>query len=345
MASQSPFLSLYKERLTHDKEYRQTERRSLLLREQKKNRTEEHDNHRHIQTFKKHFKPESTNKISKSLYRNHIQLSEWLIERPDDLENWYLRPCPKGMRCLVVASEGKTQVFNKYGRFMNNFRSILPGDRKTRQLITILDCIYVSKSSEYFVLDALAYGNQDLTNCDAEFRFYWISSRIEEDRLNEISDQNQHAFQLIANCDCGDVIAMNSFLTRYPLWKDNCPELDGFLFYHKESSYVYGKTPLVLWLFAFMIPEVFNVPDLNENYLNQKPDNYTNYLDFINEFNDLAKSRRSRKSMDKDTEKMDEELFDECINRTIEDETKELELSGNDHDIGYMAIENESIAT
>lgn len=32
-------------------------------------------------------------------------LSEWMIEKPSDFsQNWYVVPCPKGVRLLVVAN-------------------------------------------------------------------------------------------------------------------------------------------------------------------------------------------------------------------------------------------------
>lgn len=37
-------------------------------------------------------------------YNNVLMLSEWIIEKPADFhENWYVAPCPKGVRMLLVA--------------------------------------------------------------------------------------------------------------------------------------------------------------------------------------------------------------------------------------------------
>ena len=33
-------------------------------------------------------------------------------------------------------------------------------------------------------------------------------------------------------------------------------QLDGVLFYHKESHYTHGNTPLVGWLKGYMFPEI-----------------------------------------------------------------------------------------
>lgn len=294
MDNESQFSHYYKQRSTQDREQRQSDRRIQLLSEQKRNRNLVVDAQRDLKPLKKST-ASPAQKRRNELYKNKLQLSEWWMEQPHDIENWYIRPCPKGVRCLVVATDGRTEMYSKHGRFINRFRSRLPGDHRHRQSITMLDCVFVPTLSEYFVLDVLAYGNQDLTDCEASFRFYWIQSRVQEDNLDAVSAQNQHTFRTIDNSECSDGIALNSLLASFPLWESNVPELDGFLFYHKESAYVSGTTPLVLWLFAFMLPEVLNVPELNENYLLEKPDDYTNYLTFIDEFNRTIKQRRPYK--------------------------------------------------
>lgn len=337
MSNESQFSHYFKERTTHDRDQRQSDRRNELLLEQKMHRSRLVDAQRDIKPLKKHTLS-AEQKRRNELFKDKLQLSEWWMEQPDDIENWYILPCPKGMRCLVVATDGRTEVYNKKGRFMNRFRSKLPGDIRQRQSTTILDCFYVPALSEYFVLDVLAYGNQDLTDCEASFRFYWIKSRLQEDNLNIVSAQNEHAFRTIDGCECGDDIALNSFLSTFPMWESNTPELDGFLFYHKESAYVSGTTPLVLWLFAFMLPEVLNVPDVNENYLLGKPDNYTNYLTFIDEFNRTIKQRRPMKR----------EKMDVCDEERVIIDQKNLEMASefdeSSKDIGEEEMHNDSNA-
>lgn len=339
MSSESQFSHYYKERASHDREKKQSDRRNELLSEQKKHRNCLVDAQRDIKPLKKKHTATPAQKRRNELYKNQLQLSEWWMEKPEDIENWYIRPCPKGMRCLVVATEGRTEVYNKRGRFINRFRSRLPGDQRQRQSTTMLDCVFVPTLSEYFVLDVLAYGGQDLTDCEASFRFYWIQSRLQEDNLDRVSVQNQHAFRTIDNCECGDDVALNTFLASFPLWESNTPELDGFLFYHKESAYVSGTTPLVLWLFAFMLPEVLNVPELNEKYLLQKPDDYTNYLTFIDDFNRAMKQRWPNKRNEMDI--CDEERvvinqrnleLEQMDNSEFDESSRELEVEGMNED-------------
>ena len=63
-------------------------------------------------------------------------LSEWLeqIDNEDLEKNWIMCLCPIGKRCLVVASEGSTSVYNKGGKLIARHSSKLPGgsrDSKT----------------------------------------------------------------------------------------------------------------------------------------------------------------------------------------------------------------------
>lgn len=319
---------LYKSQGIHSKEYRQSERRRELLEIQKQRRIESIDEHRSIEPIKRFFRKSSPkNQIA---IKNKLMLSEWLTEKPNDIDKWYMKPCPKGIRVLVIAADGATRVFNKRGCFMKRFRSKLPGDYRIKgDMITILDCIYVESMEEFFVLDAIAYGNQALTDCETEFRFFWIESQIRETCLDQIDDHNEYPFRIVDKCNCGDEQALNEFLSKYPIWQNNQPELDGLLFYHKEASYVHGTTPLVGWLFAFMIPELFDVPHLNENHLKEKPDDYTDYLTFIRKFdNDMLEKQKNRRY--KRTEHMDEDTIDENSAASVIRESMELENTTDD---------------
>lgn len=290
MATDSSHLDMYKSKNIHSHDYKQSERREQLLESHRSKRNQAVDSIRGIESIQNAFRRPFNSKRLKCDIR--VQKSEWLYGMPDDIDNWYMKPCPKGYRALVVAMDGKTRTFNKHRNFVRQFHSNLPGDayNKHNQL-TILDCIYVPHSREYFVLDVIAYGSQDLSDCEADFRFYWIESRMNENDLVKVTETNQCSFRLIDKYECSDDACLNEFLMKYPVWSNNIPELDGFLFYHKQSSYIHGKTPLVGWLFAFMMPDIFHTPHINENYLKEKPSNYTNYLEYIKEFDEAQKEK------------------------------------------------------
>lgn len=331
---------LYKSKDIRSKEYRQSERRHTLLKIQRQRRNESNDEHRSIDTLKELFqtKHKQQQHPKYKSFKNQLMLSEWLKEVPDDIENWYIKPCPKGKRVLVIAVDGKTRVYNKYGGFLRQFRSELPGDHRKRDSLTILDCIYIDNLDEYFILDVLAYGNQAFTNCETEFRFFWIESQIFESNLDRVTEHNKHSFRIIEKCCCGDFEAFNEFLTKYPIWPNNEPELDGFLFYHKEVSYVHGQTPLVGWLYPYMLPELFHVPHINDNYMNGKPLDYIDYLTFIKKFDEdlLQKKKNHKHHKHRHIEQMnidESETIDGNDTISVLKQTMELETNGIDNDI------------
>lgn len=315
--SEKTHSDLYKDRLHHSKEVRQAERRHELLSEQRKKRNGLCDENRsieqslHTQGKKCFLQKQRDNQLVK----NQLQLSEWWMDRPDDFENWIIRPCPKGMRCLILAANGKTKAFTKRGGFMFQFYSDLPGCNRNKSSTTLLDCIFIKEISVFYVLDVLAYKDQDLRDCSASFRFYWIKSRIEDEGLGQVTRQNQKSFQWIESYECENENSLNTLMEKYPIWPTDVPQLDGILFYHKESEYVSGETPLVLWLFAFMLPEILFVPDLNEKYLADKPIDYTNYLAFIEDFN---KKLSTKKAANRSRNKIEMELDDNEENNTLD---------------------------
>lgn len=325
MENPSNFSDLYKSHAIRSKESRQSERRSELLEKQKRKREDFVDNLRCIDSTKK--KAFGEPKSSNQHFR--LQLSEWLLELPDDLTKWYIRPCPKGQRCLIIATNGKTCMYNKYGAFLKTFHSMLPGcGRSKRDDLTVLDCVYVPNEKVFFILDVIVYNSLDLSDCEAEFRLYWIEGKVQEDNLNIVNDRNAHAFEMVGKVDCGDVEAFNELVTVHPIWSNDSPQLDGFLFYHKESAYIQGSTPLVGWLFSFMLPEIFNLPTFNGCFMVEKPSNYKNYMAFIEEFDQMEKSKKKPRNKTRTTP-MDTietiETGDESNSNIVKD-TMRLEL-------------------
>lgn len=50
----------------------------------------------------------------KRKYGHHLMFTEWLCEVPYDLEeNWFVKFCPYGKRCLVVAEKVITVVIKQ----------------------------------------------------------------------------------------------------------------------------------------------------------------------------------------------------------------------------------------
>ncbi|XP_011201971.2 snurportin-1 [Bactrocera dorsalis] len=271
----------------------QEERRRKLLEEQKRNRLLLQDLKRGIDFSDEHNEERKQSapikKSSRALQdadgtEYSLQLSEWLRERPENIDDWILVPCPKGQRCLVVTYSGRTEMYTKAGRRRMYFPSLLPGGSGPRgsKMSTILDCVYSAGEDTFYVLDALVYGNQELVHCEAQFRFFWLRSKFEEcPELCVTNSYNKKSFKYLPRYDFENVADISEAFQRYPFWSENIPQLDGWLFYHKESSYTYGTTPLVGWLFAFMVPDILGI-EVNENY--ERPIDYSDPIIYMDDF-------------------------------------------------------------
>lgn len=303
----------------------QSERRRKLLNDQKRQRNDCSDNARGILNYIADSKErKKTNKFVNPEFKNILQKSEWMMEKPDDFDSWYLLPCPKGKRCLLVAHFGQTKVYNKSGRFMKQIKTNLPGDRSNKNDLSILDCIYNFDTGEYYALDVLAYRSQELVDCDAEFRFFWLKNKVSEDSLDIKDSYNLTIIRNLKFYECSLFEELQECFTKFPIWDnfDKNPELDGILFYHKEASYVYGTTPLVTWLFPFMIPEILGIEEIHLKYMIGRPDDFTDCKNFILTFDEKLLKRKPRQS--RNIEMMDEESMDSIL---ISE--KELEMENN----------------
>ncbi|OMO76173.1 snurportin-1 [Corchorus capsularis] len=182
-------------------------------------------------------------------FAKQLMLPEWMIDVPDRLsQDWYVLARPSGKRCLVVSSNGTTVSRQRNGSILHNFPSALPAGAKTRdgsasgsgsaQSYCILDCIFHELDQTYYVIDVVCWNGYSLYDCTAEFRFYWLNSKLEE--INGASYYHKYRFSAVPvyNCD------QNGLYTAYagvvPYVKD------GLLFYNKHAHYETGNTPLVL---------------------------------------------------------------------------------------------------
>lgn len=106
----SNFEDLYKN--TDRLAAQQLERRQKQLELQKTQRQANIDSHRQIVNQLRVFQQKNLTLIKKKdfsihrdiFFKNKLQLSEWMYQRPDDLEDWILVACPKGTRCLIVST-------------------------------------------------------------------------------------------------------------------------------------------------------------------------------------------------------------------------------------------------
>uniref|UniRef100_A0A0C9RCR2 Snurportin-1 n=1 Tax=Fopius arisanus TaxID=64838 RepID=A0A0C9RCR2_9HYME len=211
-------------------------------------------------------------------YANKLMMSEWMLDVPEDLvDKWSMVPCPKGRRNLLVARKGRTEAYSRRGEKLTEFQSALPGGHSDEisRSCTLLDCIWMPKQRAYYALDVLAWSTQPLLNCDAEFRRFWLQSKLAEDEDFKAQGTKRNEYPILplpcVSCDND----LSEFLDNLPV----LPPLDGFLFYHREGYYMHGFTPLVTWLKPYMLPEVLGIsvpPSMDE-----KPEGYVDFMQYI----------------------------------------------------------------
>ncbi len=93
-------------------------------------------------------------------------------------------PRAEGQRCLVIASRQRTVSRTRSGYILHSFASTLPGGSRathgSSEAFTILDAIFSEADSTYFVIDVMAWSGYLLYDCTAEFRSFWIQSKLAE---------------------------------------------------------------------------------------------------------------------------------------------------------------------
>ncbi|KAF3964551.1 hypothetical protein CMV_011166 [Castanea mollissima] len=152
-------------------------------------------------------------------FARQLMLPEWMIDVPDQLpQDWYVFARPAGKRCFVVSSNGTTVSRLRNGSMLHHFPSALPSGARTKdssgsaQSYSILDCIFHELDQTYYVIDMVCWREYSLYDCTAEFRFFWLSSKLAE----------------------------TAYTGAVPYVKD------GLLFYNKHAHYQTGNTPLAL---------------------------------------------------------------------------------------------------
>lgn len=224
-------------------------------------------------------KKERHKKVYYSEYKGYLMLSEWLIAVPDDMKtNWLCTICPEGKRALVVATKGRTSAYGRNGAsIFSSFPSWLPGGSKlANRGKTMLDTIFDQSSSTFYILDILQW-SIETGGFEAEMRFYWIATKVSEE-IPQIKDQcttNKYKFITLDHFPYSQLAEK---MLVHPIFPGNSPRVDGILFFHRESSYVHTRSPLVTWLKPFMLPDILNIPVAPE-YLLEKPPDYPNKME------------------------------------------------------------------
>ncbi|XP_057251115.1 uncharacterized protein LOC104893480 isoform X3 [Beta vulgaris subsp. vulgaris] len=160
---------------------------------------------------------------------------------------WFVLARPAGKRCFVVSINGTTVSRLRNGSVLHHFPSALPNGARTRensgssQSYSILDCIFHEMDQTYYVIDMVCWRGYSLYDCNAEFRFFWLNSKLSESGACE-PPSHYHKYQFspvpVYNCDQSGLLS--AYTGQVPYVKD------GLLFYNKQANYQAGNTPLTL---------------------------------------------------------------------------------------------------
>ncbi|KVI06211.1 snurportin-1 [Cynara cardunculus var. scolymus] len=181
-------------------------------------------------------------------FASQLMLPEWMIDVPDRLNcDWYVFARPSGKRCFVVSSNGATVSRLRNGCLLHRFPSALPNGARTKessrsaQSYCILDCIFHELDQTYYVIDMVCWAGISFYECTAEFRFFWMNSKLVESGACEApSAHHRYRFSLIPVYNCDHEGLQTAYTGAVPYVKD------GLLFYNKHAHYQTGNTPLTL---------------------------------------------------------------------------------------------------
>jgi len=150
----------------------------------------------------------------------------------------------EGQRCLVSASCGSTLSRLRNGRVLHRFSSCLPSGSadtfKKRGEFCLLDCIFNRASGTYYVIDVMTWKGQLLYDCTAEFRLFWIRSKISELLSEDSGDCGDFQFRALPVFDA----SVDGIRRAYQ--GELSYRRDGLLFLHKRGTYATGPSPLAL---------------------------------------------------------------------------------------------------
>eukprot|EP01132_Coremiostelium_polycephalum_P009937 gene9937-12185_t len=222
------------------------------------------------------------------MFSNHLMMAESMVDVPRGLqEEWYAVPVPNGQRCLVISHSDNTIARAPDGNILKKFPSSLPfgsveisrreqssGGRLSERYC-VLDCLFESQSGVFYVLDILCWKGYMLYDCDTEFRFFWRMAKLSETTVSTITSYNPFPFKPVPYYNCNDLSTVSTLISSNSLdtqQKDDALpyQTEFLLFYHKESHYEFGSTPLFCSISRFCSTTSTSTTSTKEIPLKQK---------------------------------------------------------------------------
>ncbi|KAM3346922.1 hypothetical protein ACQJBY_021108 [Aegilops geniculata] len=180
-------------------------------------------------------------------FARQIMLPEWMVDAPPHLaRDWHVSARPAGKRCMVVSSNGITISRLRNGTILHRFPSALPNGSKKglsgpASSYSILDCIFHEPDETYYIVDMICWRGYSLYDCTAEFRFFWVNSKLTETSAGDPpSTYHRYRFSVVPIYESTLEGLQAAYSGSTPYFKD------GLLFYNKHAHYQAGITPLTL---------------------------------------------------------------------------------------------------
>lgn len=231
----------------------------------------------------------------KKKFKFVLMNTEWFTEIPEDLEqNWFVKCAPEGFRVMLVSRRRVTICYNNKGRSVLKLKSNFSGGggKYASNGVTVLDCIYNKKTKTVFILDCLCWNNMSMVDADAEFRFFWLKSKLTDDL--ELSQCKNYRFVLIDSIPAQRPLIQDAMFRSFQI-NENTYYFDGIVFYHKHSHYYFGDTPLVGWLASYMLPELLHI-DVSQEHLFKVPQDYKGACDYILNLKSKTKDKKIKRN-------------------------------------------------
>lgn len=226
---------------------------------------------------------------TKKTFKFELMHSDWFTDIPDDLEeNWFAKCAPAGFRVLVVCRKRFVVCYNTKGHIVcKRYRASSSVCESMSNGTTILDGIYNKETKAIFIFDCLCWNNMSMIDSEADFRFYWLKSKFAEDL--EIFNWTNIKFVLVDYIPAQRSLIQDAMFGSLQINENNY-YYDGIVFYHKNSHYTFGRTPLTGWLASYMLTEILHI-DVPQEHLFKKPEDYQNVHDYI----ESLKTKKKRK--------------------------------------------------
>ncbi|KAF3436887.1 hypothetical protein FNV43_RR19640 [Rhamnella rubrinervis] len=166
-------------------------------------------------------------------FARQLMLPEWMIDVPDRLSHDWL-----ATRSYITTDSRQRNCQ------CHHFPRLCPACLTASgscQSYSILDCIFHEMDQTYYVIDMICWRGYSLYDCTAEFRFFWLNSKLAETgACDPPSQYHRYRFSLVPIYTCDQSGLHSAYAGAVPYVKD------GLLFYNKHAHYQPGNTPLAL---------------------------------------------------------------------------------------------------